>query len=92
MKGGFAEIKIDNGFKYDPKNTVMIEGYNRFCDGKLYCEEGYIPSGCNKCVNEADQMRRTSTSAYLMGRGGRRRRKTRRQGKTRRQRKTRRNR
>ena len=44
MKGGFAEIKIDNGFKYDPKNTVMIEGYNRFCDGKLYCEEGYIPS------------------------------------------------
>lgn len=69
QKGGFAEIKIDNGFIYDPKNDRMIENHGRYCDGRLYCETGYRPSGCDKCVKIPDdappsisfsQMRRDS--------------------------------
>ena len=69
QKGGFAEIKIDNGFIFDPKNDRMIENHGRYCDGRLYCETGYRGSGCDKCVKIPDdappsittrQMRRDS--------------------------------
>jgi len=50
QKGGLAQIKIDNGFIYDPKYDRMIENHGRYCDGRLYCETGYRPSGCTKCV------------------------------------------
>jgi hypothetical protein len=50
QKGGLAQIKIDNGFIYDPKYDDPVEGYNRYCGGRLYCKTGYIPFGCHECI------------------------------------------
>ncbi len=97
QKGGLAEIKIDHGYIYEPKNDRMIANHGRYCDGRLYCETGYRPFGCHECIkihsnsddidDEINSMRTDAVSR----RGGRRRRKTRRQRKSRRrQRKSRR--
>jgi len=84
QKGGLAQIKIDNGFIYDPKYDDPVEGYNRYCDGRLYCKTGYIPFGCHECI----KIHSNSDDADSRGL---RRRKTRRQRKSRRrQRKSRR--
>lgn len=50
QKGGFAEIKIDHGYIYEPKNDRMIANHGRYCDGRLYCETGYKPFGCHECI------------------------------------------
>jgi len=69
QKGGLAQIKIDNGFIYNPKYDEPVENHSRYCDGRLYCKTGYRPSGCTKCVKIPDdappsittrQMRRDS--------------------------------